>query len=310
MGDAEAESDREGSGADRDVVVVGGGPAGSAAAVFTARYGLDTLVFDRGNAALPRCAYLENYPGFPGGIPVDAFRDLLDEHVREAGATIEAELVERVDRSEEGFVVETDEGTTVTAESVVAASWYDGSYLRPLDEGDMFTEQEHHGEVEERFDPTYPDADGRTDVTGLYVASPADDRSAQAVVAAGNGAHVARGLIADRRREEGFTGEVVDHYDWLRQDSEFSGEWAERDRWREWFDNETEGETDTPEHRERRERYIDRAFETRRTPEEVEDLAERGLRRFVETVGTDRVLDALDEEAIREHLAEAEETDD
>lgn len=44
-------------------VVVGGGPSGCAAAVFTARYGLDTVVFDRGNAALRRCASLENYLG-------------------------------------------------------------------------------------------------------------------------------------------------------------------------------------------------------------------------------------------------------
>jgi len=52
---------------DHDVVVVGGGPAGCAAGVFTARYGLDTMIFDRGRSSIQRCAYLENYLGFPRG---------------------------------------------------------------------------------------------------------------------------------------------------------------------------------------------------------------------------------------------------
>lgn len=50
---------------DYDVVIVGGGPAGCSAGVFTGRYGLDTVIFDRGRSSLRRCAYLENYLGFP-----------------------------------------------------------------------------------------------------------------------------------------------------------------------------------------------------------------------------------------------------
>ena len=55
----------------RDVAVVGGGPAGSSAAVFTARYGLDTVVFDRGPSSIGRCAHLGNYLGCPAGIDVE-----------------------------------------------------------------------------------------------------------------------------------------------------------------------------------------------------------------------------------------------
>jgi len=53
---------------DYEVAVVGGGAAGLAAAVFTARYGLDTAVFDGGKAAITQCAHVENYLGFPGGL--------------------------------------------------------------------------------------------------------------------------------------------------------------------------------------------------------------------------------------------------
>jgi len=300
-----------------DVVIVGGGPAGASAAVFTARYGLDTLVFDRGNSALERCGYLENYLGFPAGVEIETFQELMAEHVREAGAERRAELVESVtrvaedsaDQAESEFRVETQQGTTIEAEAVIAAAWYDGSYLRGLDEPAMFEEHEHHGELEERFDHEYADSDGRTPIDGLYVASPAGARSAQAIVAAGNGAHVARNLIEDRRRERGLSGEVAPEYDWVRPKSEYSGEWADRERWEAWFDNEIDAECLSDDRlAELRETYVDRAFETRVTESEVDDRAARGRERLVEVVGPEALLDVMDDERIREYVARIDST--
>jgi hypothetical protein len=288
-----------------DVVVIGGGPAGCAAAVFTARYGLETIVFDSGSAALDRCAFLENYLGFPAGIEIDTFRELMHAHVAAVGGERHEELVESVahENGEATFRVETQAGTTVETGAVVAAAWYDGSYLRGLDEPAMFEEHEHHGEVDERFDPDYADDDGRTPIEGLYVASPAGARSAQAIVAAGNGAHVARTLIEDRRRERGLSGEVAPEYDWLRPESEFSGEWADRDRWREWFDNEIDADELSDERlAELRESYVDRAFETKVSEEGVEARAARGRERLVGALGPEAVLDAVDDETIRTYL--------
>ncbi|GGC72047.1 FAD-dependent oxidoreductase [Haloferax sulfurifontis] len=307
-----------------DVVVVGGGPSGCAAAVFTARYGLDTVVFDRGNAAFRRCAYLENYLGFPAGIGVDTFTALVHEHLAEVGADYVADMVVSVERpGDEGeaadasesesdafdadarrFVVRTQEGRRVEADCVVAAAWYDGDYLRGLDDDDaMFEERDHHGEVHEHFDSDYAD-DGRTPVEGLYVAAPSGERNAQVGIAAGQGGHVARCLIEDRRRERGFPGDLARHYDWLRADTEFQGEWGDRDRWREWFDGEVPADADLDDEHlaELRESYIDRAFDTRRTDHEVEAAEPRGIRRLVETIGTERVLDALPDEALADYL--------
>ena len=292
-----------------DVVIVGGGPAGASAAVFTARYGLDTLVFDRGNAALDRCGYLENYLGFPAGVEIETFQKLMADHVREAGAERREELVKSVTRADgdASFRIETQQGTTVETGAVIAAAWYDGSYLRGLDEPSMFEEHEHHGDLEERFDPDYADSDGRTPIDGLYVASPAGARSAQAIVAAGNGAHVARTLIEDRRRERGLSGEVAPEYDWVRPESEYAGEWADRERWAEWFDTEIDSEELSEEHlAELRETYVDRAFETRVTESEVDSLATRGVEQLVETMGSETVLDAIDDETIRDRAAEIE----
>jgi len=241
--------------ADRDVVGDGGGPSGCSAAVFTARYGLDTVVFDRGNAALCRSASLANYLGFPAGVDIDTFYDLMHAHVAEAGAQVVPEMVVAVERTAAGsnFAVETREDRRITAKHVVAA--------------------------------------------------PNGHRNAQAIVAAGHGAHVARSLIEDYRNARGFPEGVAAHYDWLRPESEFEGEWGDRDRWREWFENEAGDHGLRPDRFvELRESYIDRAFDARVPEPAIEDRADRGLERLVETLGPDRVLDAIDDERIRDHL--------
>jgi len=53
-----------------DVVIIGAGPAGLAAAIYTSRRGLSTLLFEESIVG-GRAAYahsIENYPGFPDGI--------------------------------------------------------------------------------------------------------------------------------------------------------------------------------------------------------------------------------------------------
>ncbi len=53
-----------------DVIIAGGGPAGSSAAIYSARFGLKTLVIDKGltSGALGASRKIHNYPGMPGPI--------------------------------------------------------------------------------------------------------------------------------------------------------------------------------------------------------------------------------------------------
>jgi NADPH-dependent 2,4-dienoyl-CoA reductase/sulfur reductase-like enzyme len=273
-----------------DVVVVGGGPAGCAAGVFTARYGLDTVVFDRGRSSIARCAHLENYLGFPGGIDTETFYRLVHDHVTAAGCAIRDGMVESVDREGDGFVVATTDGDSVTARRVVAATRYDAEYLRGLDDEDaMFETVVYDGEEREQFDTDYPDHDGTTPVEGLYVASPSAE-SLQALVVAGRGARVGRQVIEDARRRRGYPASVATRVDWMRAAAERDAEWADRDRWRKWYANRLPDGHDPDT--ERREREIDRRLETYLTAEEIERRRERAHDRLLDHVDDDRILAA------------------
>ena len=316
--------------ADRDVVVVGGGPAGCAAAVFAARDGLDVAVFDRGRSSLARCAHLENYPGFPAGIDVGTLADLMRAQAERAGCAVVEDLVESVERSEadgersgvdtdgreaEGFVVTPQEGAPVTARRVIAATRYDGEYLRGLGDDDaMFEVHDHAGETHEHFDREYADRDGTTPVDGLYVASPSDaDR--QAITAAGRGARVGKRVVADARVDDGWWPAAAERVDWVRRDAELDDEWADRDRWAEWFDAEhADGPVDPDSERfaRVREAAVDAARSAYVDADEEEARAAAGHRALaahldpeavVDAHGTDALLDAMDDEAVAAYAA-------
>lgn len=195
-----------------DVAVVGGGPAGCSAAVFTARADLETVLFEHDRASLLKSAHLENYLGFPLGIQPTRFLELAREHVREVGCTVLQEGVTALralddnngrvdigdsrtaangDAVDHTFVLETTE-QTVVANRVVVASWARTEFLEPLP---VTREPEKPGPV--MVVPT--DEDGRTDCDGVYAAGRLTSTNHQAIVNAGNGADVALTLIQDVR---------------------------------------------------------------------------------------------------------------
>ena len=73
-----------------DVVIVGGGPTGLTAAIYSAREGLDTLLIERsalgGQAAIT--VGIENFPGFPEGITGLEFSNRVAQQARRFGVEI------------------------------------------------------------------------------------------------------------------------------------------------------------------------------------------------------------------------------
>jgi len=63
---------------DYDVAIVGGGPAGCAAGVFCRRVGLDTVVVSNGRSTRRKCAFVEDYLGFPAGIEPRSLLELVE----------------------------------------------------------------------------------------------------------------------------------------------------------------------------------------------------------------------------------------
>jgi thioredoxin reductase (NADPH) len=108
-----------------DVVIVGAGPGGLAAAVYGASEGLDTTVIDAvatgGQAGTSSC--IENYLGFPTGISGAELADLAVLQATKFGArlTVPAEAV-GVEADGGLHVVRLDDGTRLAARAVVIAT--------------------------------------------------------------------------------------------------------------------------------------------------------------------------------------------
>lgn len=300
---------------DHNIVIVGGGPAGCSAGVFTAREGLDTVIFDRGRSSIQRCAFLENYLGFPQGIDIETFYKLIQDHAETAGCEIVPDLVESVDQLDdgEGFTITIQERNPVTARRVIAATRYDGSYLRGLDSDEAMIETvDHDGEKDERFDRDYPDDDGSTPVEGLYVASPAGKPDKQAILAAGRGARVGKRVVADARIADGWWESVAEGVDWVRQQSELDDEWADRENWIEWFDDHYGEDAPVDPESDRFERIraasIDDSLSSYITDEQISERAAAGHEAvasrldpeaIVAAVDSEQLLAAIDDDAIR-----------
>ena len=192
----------------RDVCIIGAGPAGLTAGIFTARAGLDTLVLDGGDPILERNAHLENVPGFPAGVNARRFLDLTREQAERNDCPIREGRVERVSVREDGrFDVAVSESEDpLVATDVICTSWADSEYLADIDGVGLI----------KRGSKTYVDVDdhGESDIDGLYAAGRLAETHHQTVVAAGDGASVALTVIDD--------SEVPFYHDWVAPEGYFT----------------------------------------------------------------------------------------
>ncbi len=77
-----------------DVIILGNGPAGISASLYTARAGLDTLIIGSGGGSLKKTGSIENYYGFPEPIPgKDLIKNGITQAKRLGISIIEDEVV-------------------------------------------------------------------------------------------------------------------------------------------------------------------------------------------------------------------------
>lgn len=89
------------------VAIIGGGPSGLSAAIYTARADRRTLVFDSGGGTTRDVDTMENVYGFPEGVTGPELVELGREHATKFGAEIVEEEVVHVGRAGDAYRVET-----------------------------------------------------------------------------------------------------------------------------------------------------------------------------------------------------------
>ena len=117
----------------RDVVIVGGGPAGLSAAVYAASEGLDVLVLEANvpGGQAGSSSWIENYLGFPAGISGQELTARAYNQAQKFGAEIVvAETATRLDcAKEKSYTIEIDKTRKVPAKTVIIAT---GAQYRKL----------------------------------------------------------------------------------------------------------------------------------------------------------------------------------
>jgi thioredoxin reductase (NADPH) len=109
------------------VVIIGSGPAGYTAALYTARANLKPVVFEGSAPNVPGgqlmwTSEVENFPGFPEGIKGPEMMERFKQQAERFGCDIRSENIASVDFSKRPFVLTTEGGETVTADAVIVAT--------------------------------------------------------------------------------------------------------------------------------------------------------------------------------------------
>ncbi|HEX3471826.1 MAG TPA: FAD-dependent oxidoreductase [Silvibacterium sp.] len=125
----------------RDVLVIGAGPAGLAAAVYAASEGLKTLVIEKSapGGQAGASSRIENYLGFPMGLSGQELANRSIAQAQKFGAQLMvAQSVVHIDSSRQPYKVVLESGLKFNARSVVIATG--AQYARlPVEEADAFT---------------------------------------------------------------------------------------------------------------------------------------------------------------------------
>jgi thioredoxin reductase (NADPH) len=111
------------------VVIIGSGPAGLTAAIYTARANLAPLVIegepsstsDQPGGQLMLTTEVENFPGFPDGIMGPELMSKFKEQARRFGADFITEKVTKIDAGSRPFSLSTH-GQSYTADAVIVAT--------------------------------------------------------------------------------------------------------------------------------------------------------------------------------------------
>ncbi|MCR6112182.1 FAD-dependent oxidoreductase [Bacillus sp. A301a_S52] len=181
-----------------DVIIVGAGPAGASAALFTAKAGKSTLMFDN-DKSMTKKAWVENHYGVKEVTGPDLVETGI-EQAKKFGTEVEKSGVTDI-ISNEGTVNVITEDSTYEARHVIIAT---GILAADIAEKSGIETVEG---TEPRINTVIKvDRDGKTNQPGIWAAGTCAGLSVHTIITAGHGAEVAINVISELNGER-----YVDH---------------------------------------------------------------------------------------------------
>ena len=91
-----------------DVIIIGAGPAGVSASLYTKRANKKTLIIHNDNGGLKKAQKIENYYGFENGIEGEELYQIGIKQAENIGVEVKKEEIIKIESANEKFKVVTD----------------------------------------------------------------------------------------------------------------------------------------------------------------------------------------------------------
>jgi thioredoxin reductase (NADPH) len=171
-----------------EIAIIGAGPAGASAAIFAAKAGKKTLVFEN-NKGMTKHAWFENYYGIPeiGG---PDFVDIGKQQAVKLGAEIVEATVLNITTSENGLTISSEQGTYEAKHVIIAT----GALTDLAELVGLTTKPGTEPRIKTIIDV---DANGKTNIPGIWAAGTVAGVSVHAIITAGDGAKVAINILSE-----------------------------------------------------------------------------------------------------------------
>ncbi len=113
------------------VLIIGSGPAGYTAGIYSARAGLKPVLYQgmQSGGQLMETTEVENFPGYPEGITGPVLMEDLQKQAERFGTDIRWGAITSVDFSKKPYLATIDDEKTVSADAVIIATGASAKYL-------------------------------------------------------------------------------------------------------------------------------------------------------------------------------------